>query len=246
MAYCFIGLFALSGFFRGWWKEAITTFLLGTLVFLLQMPDVAQKIIDQVNVALQMGWGWLPASLQAFVEKNLGITSLQIDATSAQTWLIILILLLGLSTLLSWLLLPNQIRHATNYYTYAVTPLGGFLGGLLGGLNGFLIVNLVREYLDGGNLPTNTQQAVTEVAVAGGQTVGIASSGIGFQLTDLPGFIGLNSLVIWMVVAFGLVLLLALVRSRLAAPGWPPGYTKAQIKKKKDGEQGFTPIAAKK
>ena len=60
ITYYVIGLFALSGFFRGWWKEAITAFFLGILVFLLRTPDVALTIhsADQnlyANLLLTIG-----------------------------------------------------------------------------------------------------------------------------------------------------------------------------------------------
>ncbi len=230
ITYCVIGLFALSGLFKGWWKEAITAFLLGILVFLLRMPDVAQIVIDWLNRVLQTIWGWLPESFQELLTNTLGITSLQIDAGSGQTWLVILILMLGFSILIGRLLLPNRIRTAKSYHTYAVTPLGSFLGGLLGGLNGFLIINLVREYLDGSSLPSGPgEPATTEVAVAGGQTAGIASSGVGFEVTDLPGFTNMSSFLGWIVIGFILLLMVYVLRSRMAGAKQPPGYVRGEI-----------------
>jgi hypothetical protein len=230
ISYCVIGLFVLAGFFRVWWKEAITTFLLGILVLLLSMPDVAQSIIDFINTILQTIWSWLPVSMQEFLTGTFGITSLQIDAGSGQTWLTILILMLAFSILLSRLLLPNQVRKDKSFYAYTVSPLGGFLGGLLGGLNGFLLINLVREYLAGTNLPTGTDQPATEMAVAGGQTVGIASSGVNFQVTDLPAFTQVSSLTAWIVIGLGVVLMLFALRSRFMGAKQPPGYYKGEFK----------------
>ena len=202
---------------------------------------------NSINRILQTVWGWLPSSFQEFLTGTFGITSFQIDASSAQTWLVILILMLGLSILLGRLLLPNQIRTAKSYYTYTVTPLGSFLGGLLGGLNGFLIINLVREYLDGSNLPTGTEaQPATEVAVAGEQTIGIVSSGVGFEVTDLPGFTNVNSLLAWIIIGFAFLLLILVLRSRMFGLKRPPGYIKGEIKKKKEGEVGFIPVVVKK
>ncbi len=231
ISYCIIALFALAGFFRGWWKEAITAFFLGVLVLLLRMPEVAQSVIDFVNNILQTVWGWLPESMQNFLADVFGITSLQIDAGSGQTWLVILIVTLGISILVTRLLLPNSVRPAKTYQTYVVTPLGSFLGGLLGGLNGFLIINLVREYLTGTSLPTGTEEPATEMAAVGGQTVGFASSGVDFAVTDLPAFIQIGTIVGWVVIGLALVLLVFVVRARLIGSRQPFGYQRTEFKK---------------
>ena len=234
ITYFVIGLFALSGFVRGWWKEAITTFFMGLLILLLRMPDVATFVIDRLNQMLLLVWANLPASFKDYLSTSLGLTSPQIDASSKQTWLVILILLLGLSILLSRLLLPNSLSSARTYYTYAVTPLGSFLGGLLGGLNGFLIINLVKEYMTGSSLPV-TNQTTTEVAAASGQIIGIASSGVGLQATDLPVFTTLNPFVGWLVVIFGLFMLLLIIRSRTIDSGAAWWHIPADLQRKEDG-----------
>jgi hypothetical protein len=234
ITYYVIGLFALSGFFRGWWKEAITAFFLGILVFLLRTPEMAQAVIDWLNPILLTVWNWLSSSVHNLLATYFDLTSFQLDASSRQTWLVILLVMLGFSFLLGALLLPSQIRTAGSYTTYVVTPLASFLGGLLGGLNGFLIINLVREYLSGGNLPTGTEEPATEVAVAGGQTVGIASSGVGVQVTDLPGFTTLNNFWGWLVVALGFLLLLFVLMNRIMGSKQPPGYNKWNLEKKDD------------
>jgi hypothetical protein len=234
ITYVVIGLFALSGFVRGWWKEAITTFFMGLLILLLRVPESATFVVTQLNQMLLLIWSNLPASFKDYLSTTLGLTSPQIDASSKQTWLVILILLLGLSILLSRLLLPNSLSSARTYYTYAVTPLGSFLGGLLGGLNGFLIINLIKEYMTGSSLPATSQPA-TEVAAAGGRVIGVASSGVGFQATDLPAFTTLTPLFGWLVVMFGLFMLFLIIRSRVidSGPAW--WHLQADLKKKEDG-----------
>jgi hypothetical protein len=247
---CIIGLFALSGFFRGWWKEAIMAFFLAVLVFLLWTPQAAQWLIDQINNRiLRTLWSGFPASLQDYLMRWLGvdIVGFQIDASSAQTWLVILILLLGVAIILSRLLLPNHLRIGGGYDIYVVTPMGKILGGLLGGLNGFLIINLVREYLDGRNLPFGGGQPLREIAAAG-DSVGIASSGVGLELIDLPGFVITNDVLSWLIVAFGVLLFFLVVNSRMnirrmKMVKWPQGYVKTNITRKEEGV--FTPTIVK-
>lgn len=232
--YFVIGLFVLSGFYKGWWKEAFTTFLLGILVFFVRHPDIAEWVIEAVNGVISTVLQWLPADLQNTIVSILDlrtIADIRIDASSGQTWLVILILFLGLSILLTRNILPNRIMKPP-YTTYPVTPLGAFLGGLLGGLNGFLIINLVREYLTGSFLPLSP---ATEIASVAGQTVGTASAGVDFLVTDLPRFTSLDTLAAWIVIGFGF--LIALIAFKNA--GTPPGYQKWKIQKKKEDKKEF-------
>ncbi len=230
ITYFVIGLFVLSGFFKGWWREAITTVLLGILVFLLRFPDVTQLIVNAINEVIIMVLGWLPTTIQDYIVSFLGLKSIsgfQIDAGSGQTWLVILILFLALSIVLGRNMLPNRIMRRPTYITYPVTPLGAILGGVLGGLNGFLIINLVREYLTGTNIPSSL---ATEVATTAGGVPMIASAGVDFLVTDLPSFTQLDTVVAWILVGFGLLMTLLMFNNRKV----PPGYQKIRIEKKKE------------
>lgn len=195
-----IALFALAGFFKGWWKEAITTVLLAILVFFLANPDIAQWVVSGVNSIIELVWSWL----------NTTNSPPQIDAASTTTWLAILIVFLIISVLISRMLLP----HGSRRIGYATRPMGSILGGLLGALNGFLIINLVREYIDGRNLPSGG--IPTEIAMAGSQSSGrIASSGVTITATDVHAFTILDSYMPWIVMGLGLIVLIALLRSRV-------------------------------
>ena len=241
ITYLFIGLFVLSGFFKGWWKEAVTTFFLAGLVLLLQFPDAAQWLINRVNEILATGWAWLPLTFGQSLEPLLGLDPSRpapsIDATNGGSWLAILLVLLGFSILISRSSLPNQIRHRGTQYAYVVSPLGAFLGGLLGGLNGFLIVNLVREYLTGTNLPTGPTQVAAGLASTN-NTLGIASSGVDFRVADLPSFTVLTNPLAWLVVGFGVIVLLAVLSNRVVVGRsgrglrTPRGYARYKVEKK--------------
>ncbi len=216
-----VGVFAVSGFYKGWWKEAITNFFLAILVFLLMFPDIAQWMIDLFNTVLSTLWGWTPEVIQNF----LGVTATpQFDAASSTTWLIILLLFLGLAILVSRLGLSNIIIGIRPQVVYTPKSMGSFLGGLLGGLNGFLIINLVREYVAGSNLPQGDVPS-TEVAMVTGEAVRMASSGVAVRLTDLPRFTTLDNVLAWIIVGIGVLLALLAVRKR----AW--GYTSYKVNK---------------
>jgi hypothetical protein len=242
MTYLFIGLFVLSGFFKGWWKESVTTFFLALLILLLQFPIVAEWLVLRLNEVLGTIWGWILVTFgQDF---GLGDTAPGLDVGNGGTWLAVMLVFLGLAILISRSALPSQLRYRAGYYAYAVNPLGAFLGGLLGGLNGFLIINLVREYLTGTNLPVGSAPLSTEIASAANNTLGIASSGVDFRVTDLPSFTILTNPVAWLVVAFGVVIFWIVLSNRVVlnrtARGLrtPRGY--ARIKSERKGDKwGF-------
>jgi hypothetical protein len=215
VTYIVVGLFALSGFFKGWWKEAITTFFVGILILLLAVPLFAQWFIDLINWLILTTWELLA---------QLGLTQsgnfIQLDAGSSGTWLAILMLLVGLAIFISRASLPNVIHPSGTFATYVVTPLGSLLGGLLGGLNGFLIINLIRHYLEGTNLPNSGLS--DEIVSTGVNSIGTASSGVGIQLTDLPDLTLFNTLLPVLIVFFGILILFL----RWKSDKWPWGYVK--------------------
>jgi hypothetical protein len=219
LTYFVIGLFALNGFFRGWWKEAIITAFLGLLVFFLQQPGVAQWVIDQLNNILATIWQSLPDSwilaLEDLFEGVLGVrvagAGIQADPSDPETWLIILIVFIMIATLLSRAALPgSNVRP---------TPAGSLLGGLVGGFNGFIIINLVREYLDGRALPGETAALPTEITMAGESSAGIASSGISIQAVELPRFTILDSFIPWIIIVIGILIFVAVLNTRFSRDG---------------------------
>jgi len=207
LTYIIVIIFAISGFYRGWWKEAITTIVLAFLIFLLQSPELAQSLIEIYNSFVAWFWDIVPDSLKGFFSSVFGIeasgAALQADANSATTWLVILILLLVGVMILNRFLLPGAARQGA---VYTATPMGSILGALLGGLNGFIIANLILEYLVGGALPG--EEPATEIAASGGQT--LVASGI-----DYPAYSILQGYLPWIIIGLGFLLLVAVLRNRV-------------------------------
>jgi hypothetical protein len=200
LTYLVVGIFVLTGFSSGWWKEAIIAFFLGILVFLLQNPNLAQSVIDTINSLLAL----VPASVVNFFENILGTTiNVQIDASASSTWLMILFVGILITTQVGRLGLPAS---------YFLTSFGRLLGAVLGGVNGFVILSLVREYLDGRSLPGGTDAATSAVAgitLAGESSFGPAASSLSIQATNLPRFTILDSAVPWIIVGVGFLIFLA-------------------------------------
>jgi hypothetical protein len=241
LSYVVIAFFAIIGFFRGWWKEAITLCFLTLLILLLQYPDWAQRVIDWINAGIAAIWPYL-ASFFSFID---GTTVFQLDASRASTWLVILFLLLGFSAFIARLFLPGTTNKVPSKY-YTVTMIGRLLGLLFGGVNGFLFINFAREYLDGRNLPGNTTFP-TEITIAGGNASVPAASNLSIQVVNLPNITILDSYIPWLIIGTGLLVLVAVLWSRVkwvtkAGAGskidyvHPYGYKPLQIDKPKKPE----------
>jgi hypothetical protein len=206
-----LGFFVWSGYARGWWKEALTTAVLAVLIFLLQQPDYAQSLIDTINNLLATVWNALPASVTSLISDGLnyflgldtGGSAVQLSANSPGAWVTILILIVGLTTMLG----RTSFRNTP-------TLLGSLLGAGIGGVNGFLVLNLIREYLDGRALPGNTSTG-SELALAGSSAFGAAAPTVTIQATNLPNFTILDSVFPWILIGSGLFFLISVLHTRV-------------------------------
>ena len=206
-----IALFAISGFFRGWWKEAMMTAFFALLLFMLQMPQLADAFIGSINWVIDLIWGIIPNSLKPMAESILGVGVGEVpalDASNPSTWLIILIFVMLVSIVFS----RFTLRSDGGKTRYEVSPLGSLLGGLLGGLNGFIFMGLIREYLNGRNLPGGIDSTLpTEIVQTGSGPAAMASSEVTIQAVNIPPFTITDSFLPWVLVLIGLgVLLMAL------------------------------------
>jgi hypothetical protein len=225
VTYLVIGLFALSGFFRGWWKEGILTLFLVILLALLQIPEVAEAVIGFVNSIVEVIWGIRPDLFSSIFETLFGVSTannaaVQLNPGEAGTWLLILVVMLVIAILLGNLLVPAR----------GVTVIGSVLGGLLGAFNGFLAVSLVREYLDGRALPGLRTSLPVELQLQGGAVAGRAAPGFTIQATELPRFTILDSILPWILIGVGILIFVAVIRTGFGFRGFgfnrrvPPGY----------------------
>ncbi len=215
LAYIFIGLFALSGFFKGWWKESITTYFLLFLVLLLYFPPLARFFIATLNFIFALIARILPTSLTIilsdWLEAGLGVRTvdgaIQLDPTNGGTWLVILIIFVGLGTLLGRVLLPSNNREGLKP-VYRPGLLASFLGALIGAFNGFLIVSLIGAYLGPGLSPDTLTSVGTLQAVA------------------VPSFTLTASLIPWVFILLSVLVLIVALGSRVTFKKDKEGYIK--------------------
>jgi hypothetical protein len=227
LAYIFIGIFAMSGFFKGWWKEAITTILLLFLVFLSYFPAVAEHFINLINLLFATLTRLLPdpvrANWQDLLKTSLQIETvngaIQLKAGDGGTWLVILLLFIGLAIFLGRALLPNNFREGmTEIYR---PKLGASLvGALLGAFNGFIILRLVTEYLYERQLP----------GVAGAMANLPPRSESVVQAIAVPATTLTDSMTPWIIVGLGLLVILAAIRNRIQIEKDKEGYRRVIYK----------------
>jgi hypothetical protein len=196
-------LFALSGFLRGWWREGVTTIFLILLTIFLTSPELAGGIIEFINGVIEAAWSILVNLLEALgiVEPTVAATStppIVIDPSDRTVFVIILIIMVLLSYFTSKITLGGR----------TVTVGGRIFGGILGAINGFLVINLVKEYIVGRFFPETGLTAQT----AAPDQLSIAVTGVPPEsvFTDTSQLL---------VIGIGVVILMLLLANRLTRKG---------------------------
>ena len=211
ITYFVVGVFALAGLSRGWWKEALTTIFIAVLLFFLQQPELARAFVEAINSFFLTIWSIIPLTIQPTITDLLqslfaidtGGGPLQFEPSAPGTWVTILALTLTASILIgrAWLAIPP-------------TRQGGLFGLVIGGMNGYLVLGLLREYLDGRALPGN-EAPQSEIVLAGDSGFGAASSSVSIQAIDLPSFTIMDSVIPWVIIGVALLFLFSVLRTRL-------------------------------
>jgi hypothetical protein len=198
-----VALFALSGFLRGWWREGVTTIFLILLTIFLTSPELAGSIIEFINGIIETAWGILVGLFEALgiVEPTVAATStppIVINPDDRTGFVIILIIMVLLSYFTSKITLGGR----------TVTVGGRIFGGILGAINGFLVINLVKEYIVGRFFPETGLTAQT----AAPDQLSIAVTGVPPEsvFTDTSQLL---------VIGIGVVILMLLLANRLTRKG---------------------------
>ena len=146
LAYMVVGVFGLVGFFRGWWKEAITAGLLTLLLVMLTVPDMATVIVNALNTAVNTVWNFI----QSIRNSSPAVASVaQVGgappSVTPQNYWVYVFILVGL-VLASYFLGKIGL-------TQGLSAGSRLLGGIVGFYNGFVAVSLLREFVLGRYLP---------------------------------------------------------------------------------------------
>lgn len=197
-------LFGMVGFFRGWWKEGLTTGFLTLLIVLLKFPGLAECIINNTNKILKILYIVIVArSLDieriAEVAREIEEIPIRIDATDYRVYIVGLIGLLIVSYIFGKIGVSGKV--------VGPNVLGALLGAIFGLLNGFTVISLVREYTLGRYLPGAAEAEAAEAA---------AVTSIALTVEEMPTPSVVEGWVPWLIVAVGALLLLAVLATRLS------------------------------
>ncbi|MCS7261728.1 MAG: hypothetical protein NZ765_13300, partial [Anaerolineae bacterium] len=141
VTYIVIGIFALVGFMRGWWKEALTTGLLTLLVFVVKRPEAAAVIFDFIDRLVITIW----QALQRVRETSDLVASALpaeeppvINGKQHSIYIIILIVAVIASYFFSKIGLTQTMSAGAR-----------LVGALLGAYNGYIVLNLLDWFMRG-------------------------------------------------------------------------------------------------
>nr|MBC7245877.1 hypothetical protein [Chloroflexota bacterium] len=132
-----MGLFMVVGAMRGFYREVITTVGLVALLVLLLQPGLAAPIINYASKLVRLILAFFAShgsvdlpTLMSVYEK----ISVPFDGRNPYAFLIVV--------LVGFVLLSYGTHNGKD-----VTMLSRILGGVLGLLNGYLVINLFKEYV---------------------------------------------------------------------------------------------------
>jgi hypothetical protein len=231
-----VGLFALTGFLRGWWREGVTTILLLALVVFLTQPELVTTIIEFINKQLTL------IGLIVETKGDLDLTALQaaaataappfeLDPSNRNLYVALLVGLVLLSYFGSRLTLPSAARPGVSYEPSMGARL---VGGVLGAFNGFVVVNLIIEYVVGRLIPET-----------GVSTATAAPSALSVQVANVPPETVFSGSLLWIIIVGGAFVMLFTLGSRIQDVGLggiksraPLGYAKIVLEPKKEKKEG--------
>ncbi|MGC8880485.1 MAG: hypothetical protein ACP5R2_14815 [Anaerolineae bacterium] len=221
VTYIVVGIFALVGFMRGWWKEAVTTGLLTLLILVVKRPEAAATVFDFIDKLVMTAW----QALQRVRETSDLVASALpaeeppvIDAKRQSIYIIILIVAVIASYFFSKIGLTQTMSAGAR-----------LIGALLGAYNGYIVLNLLDWFMRG-RLP-----GAEEVAAAGAPP-----SEVTFTVKNLPATRTLEQDGIVLLILAGgfLVFLLALATSIKLGRQQPPLYRKAAKRETRESDHG--------
>jgi uncharacterized membrane protein required for colicin V production len=188
LVYMIIGAFGLVGFFRGWWKEAITTGLLTLLLLMLKVPSIATRIVQIMDTIVNTIWNFIQSLRESssFVASTVQVGPPP-DVNPQRYWVYVITLVV--------LVIVSYFIGKTGL-TQNVAAGGRLLGAILGFYNGFVVISLVREFVIGRFLPGAAAAAATATP----------PSTLSIQVVNMPQTSIADTPTIYLLIGVGLLL----------------------------------------
>jgi hypothetical protein len=154
LTYMIVGAFGLVGFFRGWWKEAITTGLLTLLLLMLKVPTIATIIVGIMNRIVDTVWDLIQSLRES---SEFAASAVEAgpppDVDPQRYWIYVITLIV--------LVIASYFIGKTGLTQHGISAGARLLGAILGFYNGFVAISLIREFVIGRFLPDAPAFAAT-------------------------------------------------------------------------------------
>jgi len=188
LAYMIVGVFGLVGFFRGWWKEAITAGLITLLLVMLMVPSLATVIVGALNTVVDTVWNFIQSLRQSSpAVASVAQAGPPPDVNPQRYWVYVFILVV--------LVLASYFIGRIGL-TEGVSAGSRLLGALVGFYNGFVSVSLLREFVIGRYLPGASAAAASATP----------PSSVSVQVMNMPQASGTDTPTIYILIAVGFLL----------------------------------------
>jgi uncharacterized membrane protein required for colicin V production len=188
LAYMIVGVFGLVGFFRGWWKEAITAGLITLLLVMLMVPSLATVIVGALNTVVDTVWNFI----QSLRQSSPAVASVaqagpppDVDPQRYWVYVFILVALVLASYFIGRIGLTEGMSAGSR-----------LLGGVVGFYNGFIAVSLLREFVIGRYLPGASAAAASATP----------PSSVSVQVMNMPQASATDTPTIYILIAVGFLL----------------------------------------
>jgi hypothetical protein len=213
LTYMIIGTFGLVGFFRGWWKEAITTGLLTLLLLMLKVPAIATVIVGVMDRILDTVWDLIKSLRES---SDFAASAVEVgpppDVDPQRYWIYVITLIV--------LVIASYFIGKTGLTQHGISAGARLLGAIFGFYNGFAAVSLVREFVIGRFLPGAPDFAATATP----------PSTLSVQVTNMPETSVADEPTVFFLIGIGLLLLVITI-----AAGW----SRDQMKIKRRAPWGY-------
>lgn len=155
LMYMIIGAFGLVGFFRGWWKEAITTGLLTLLLLMLKVPSIATRIVKIMDRIVNFVWDLIQSLRQTseFAASAVSEPGPPPGVDPQRYWVYVITLVV--------LVIASYFIGKTGLTQYGLSAGARLFGAICGFYNGFVAISLIREFVIGRFLPDAPAFAAT-------------------------------------------------------------------------------------
>ncbi len=208
LTFMIVGAFGLVGFFRGWWKEAITTGLLTLLLLMLKEPAIATRITLFMDRIVDTVWDLIQSLRQTseFVASAVEVGPPP-DVDPRRYWVYVITLVV--------LVVASYFIGKTGLTQHGLSAGARLLGAILGFYNGFVTISLVREFVIGRFLPGAPAFAATATP----------PSTLSIQVVNMPEGSIADPPTVYFLIGIGLLLFIIALSS-----GWK--FQRAKISRK--------------